>query len=96
VPGLPIADTVKRVDRDQVVETLDRASLVISQTPQAFVWPVLRDAAAGGDEATDCAAMVEARGGRIKIVPGDRRLLKITDQADLDLVESWLVPAPAE
>jgi 2-C-methyl-D-erythritol 4-phosphate cytidylyltransferase len=96
VPGLPIADTVKRVDGDQVVETVDRESLVISQTPQAFVWPVLRDAAAGGDEATDCAAMVEARGGRIKIVPGDRRLLKITDQGDLDLVESWLVPAPAE
>jgi 2-C-methyl-D-erythritol 4-phosphate cytidylyltransferase len=90
VPGLPIADTVKRVDGDQVVETIDRESLVIAQTPQAFVWPALRDAAAGGDEATDCAAMVEARGGRIKVVAGDPRLVKITDAADLELVERWL------
>lgn len=90
VPGLPISDTVKRVDRDQVVETVDRESLVVAQTPQAFVWPVLRDAAADGGEATDCAAMVEARGGRIKVVAGDPRLVKVTDQSDLELVERWL------
>jgi 2-C-methyl-D-erythritol 4-phosphate cytidylyltransferase len=96
VPGLPIADTVKRVDGDQVVETVDRNALVISQTPQAFVWPALRDAAAAGDDATDCSALVEARGGRIKVVPGDPRLAKITDRADLELVEQWLAPAPAE
>ncbi|HET6642087.1 MAG TPA: 2-C-methyl-D-erythritol 4-phosphate cytidylyltransferase [Gaiellaceae bacterium] len=93
VPGLPIADTVKRVDRDQVVETVDRDGLVVAQTPQAFVWPALRDAAATGGDATDCAAMIEARGGRIKVVPGDPRLVKITDQSDLELVEHWLVPA---
>src|SRR5215207_3923376 len=56
VPGLPIADTVKRVDGDQVVETVDR----------------------------------EAHGGRVKVVPGDPRLVKITDAADLELVERWL------
>lgn len=96
VPGLPITDTVKRVDRDQIVETFERDALVISQTPQAFVWPVLRDAAGGDEDATDCAALVEARGGRIKVVPGDRRLVKITEPADLELVEAWLAPAPAE
>jgi 2-C-methyl-D-erythritol 4-phosphate cytidylyltransferase len=96
VPGLPIMDTVKRVDRDQVVETVDREGLVVSQTPQAFVWPALRDAAAGAEEATDCAALLEARGGRIKVVPGDRRLVKITDRTDLKLVEGWLAAAPAE
>lgn len=90
VPGLPITDTVKRVEREQVVETVDREALVIAQTPQAFVWPVLRDAAAGAPEATDCAAMVEARGGRIKVVPGDRRLIKVTDRGDLETVEQWL------
>jgi 2-C-methyl-D-erythritol 4-phosphate cytidylyltransferase len=94
VPGLPITDTVKRVDRDQVVETVDRESLVISQTPQAFVWPVLREAAAGAEDATDCSALVEARGGRIKVVPGDPRLVKITDAADLELVAGWLSPTP--
>jgi 2-C-methyl-D-erythritol 4-phosphate cytidylyltransferase len=90
VPALPVADTVKRVDGDQVVETVDRESLVGAQTPQAFVWPVLRDAAAGGDDATDCAALVEAHGGRIKVVPGDRRLLKVTEPADLELAATWL------
>lgn len=93
VPGLPIDDTVKRVERDQeVVETLDRGGLVVVQTPQAFVWPALRDAMAAGVEATDCAALVEARGGRIKVVPGDRRLLKVTDGADLETIAGWLVP----
>jgi 2-C-methyl-D-erythritol 4-phosphate cytidylyltransferase len=90
VPGLPIDSTVKRVERDQVVETLDRGGLVAAQTPQAFVWPALRDAMAAGGEATDCAALVEARGGRIKVVPGDRRLLKVTDRADLESVAGWL------
>ncbi len=92
VPGLPIRDTVKRVDGDRITGTVDRDELVIAQTPQAFVWPVLRDAAMGGDDATDCAALVEARGGRVAVVPGDPRLIKITDAADLELVERWLQP----
>jgi 2-C-methyl-D-erythritol 4-phosphate cytidylyltransferase len=96
VPGLPIADTVKRVDRDQVVETVERDALVVAQTPQAFMWPVLRDAVAGVEQATDCAAMVEARGGRIKLVPGDPRLVKVTEPADLELVAQWLAPAAAK
>jgi 2-C-methyl-D-erythritol 4-phosphate cytidylyltransferase len=90
VPGIPLADTVKRVDGDQVVETVDRERLVSAQTPQAFVWPTLRDAVAAGEEATDCAALVEARGGRVKVVPGDRRLIKVTEPADLRLAASWL------
>ena len=90
VPALPIRETVKRLDGDRVAETIDREQLVIAQTPQAFVWPVLRDAARAGDDATDCAALVEAGGGRIKAIVGDPRLLKITDQTDLDLVERWL------
>ncbi len=90
IPALPVADTLKRVEADRVVETVDRREFMGAQTPQAFVWPVLRDAAASGEEATDCAALVEARGGRVKVVPGDRRLLKVTEPADLDLVATWL------
>lgn len=96
VPCLPIADTVKRVEGDQVVETVDRDALVVAQTPQAFVWPVLRDAAAAGEDATDCAALVEVRGGRVKVVPGDPRLVKVTEPEDLELVAQWLAPAAAE
>ena len=91
VPGLPVADTIKRVAREQVVETLPRAELVAVQTPQAFVAPVLRDALAGDvAAANDCASLVEARGGRVTVVPGDSRLLKVTKPEDLALVETWL------
>jgi 2-C-methyl-D-erythritol 4-phosphate cytidylyltransferase len=96
VPALPVTDTVKRVQGDAVVETIDRADLVTVQTPQAFLAPVLRSAFEAFDGsgpppgATDCASLVEARGGRIRVVEGDRRLLKITTRADLELVESWL------
>lgn len=91
VPALPLADTVKRVDGAAVVETLDRAQLVAVQTPQAFVGPVLRDAF-GRDiaGASDCASLVERGGGRVCVVEGDPRLVKITSPADLDLVSSWL------
>src|ERR1051326_181190 len=70
VPGLPVADTVKRVRGDLVVETVARDELVAVQTPQAFAASVLRAALAGG-EASDCAGLVEANGGRVKVVRGD-------------------------
>ena len=88
VPGLPLADTVKRVRDDAVVETVARDDLVAVQTPQAFVSSVLRSASTG--EASDCAALVERAGGSVKVVAGDPRLLKETDPSDLELVESWL------
>jgi 2-C-methyl-D-erythritol 4-phosphate cytidylyltransferase len=90
VPGLAPIDTVKRVHEEAVVETLPRDELRAVQTPQAFVAAVFRDAVAGGGEATDCSALVEARGGRVTVVEGDPRLLKVTTSADLALVESWL------
>jgi len=91
VPGLPIADTVKRVELSLVVETVDRTALVTVQTPQAFRASALRSAYDGSIEgATDCASLVEACGGSIRVVEGEPRLLKITTPADLKLVASWL------
>jgi 2-C-methyl-D-erythritol 4-phosphate cytidylyltransferase len=89
VPALPVPDTVKRVDRGVVTETLDRQGLVLVQTPQAFVAPVLRRALEGRD-GTDCASLVESIGGRVTTVAGDERLLKVTSRADLDRVAEWL------
>jgi 2-C-methyl-D-erythritol 4-phosphate cytidylyltransferase len=92
ITGLPIVDTVKRVTADgAVAETLPRGELVAVQTPQAFLADVLR-AALDGDvaEASDCASLVEARGGRVLVVEGDPRLLKVTTREDLALVETWL------
>jgi 2-C-methyl-D-erythritol 4-phosphate cytidylyltransferase len=90
VPGLPVADTVKRVQGRDVVETLDRAKLVRVQTPQAFVAPTLRRCVESTESATDCAALVEAAGGRVRVVEGDERLLKVTTRADLEHVTAWL------
>jgi 2-C-methyl-D-erythritol 4-phosphate cytidylyltransferase len=93
VPGLPIADTVKRVEGDNAVETISRENLVTVQTPQAFRTDALRAAHAGGGEATDDAALVEAAGGRVAVVPGDPRNLKITTPADLVVAAALLVAA---
>jgi 2-C-methyl-D-erythritol 4-phosphate cytidylyltransferase len=91
VPGLVVSDTLKRVGADgAVVETVDREGLHGVQTPQAFVADVLRRAVAADGEATDCAGLVEAAGGRVKVVEGDPRLLKVTTAEDLARVASWL------
>ncbi len=87
VPGIALADTVKRVDEHGVVvETPPRSSLVAVQTPQAFRADVLRRVHAFGGEATDDAALVEASGGRVVVVAGDELGRKVTTEDDL----AWL------
>jgi len=93
VPGLLVADTLKRVANERVVATVDRGELVAVQTPQAFRASVLRAAHAGSDDATDDAALVEAMGGSVVVVPGEPRNLKITTPDDL-LVAAALLDAP--
>jgi 2-C-methyl-D-erythritol 4-phosphate cytidylyltransferase len=90
VPALPVRDTVKRIDSNVVRATLERDELVAVQTPQAFLAPVLRAALAAGGDGPDCASLVEQAGGRVKAVPGDERLLKVTTRDDLERVASWL------
>jgi 2-C-methyl-D-erythritol 4-phosphate cytidylyltransferase len=91
VPALPLRDTVKRVHGGEVAETVDRDGLVAVQTPQAFPADTLRRAmAAGAADAPDCASLVESAGGRVRVVDGSPRLLKVTTPEDLVLVESWL------
>jgi 2-C-methyl-D-erythritol 4-phosphate cytidylyltransferase/2-C-methyl-D-erythritol 2,4-cyclodiphosphate synthase len=88
---LPIVDTVKRVEGRAIIETVARDGLVRAQTPQAFVAAAFRAALAGDlSVATDCASLVERAGGRVAVVEGDPRLLKVTTSEDLALVESWL------
>jgi 2-C-methyl-D-erythritol 4-phosphate cytidylyltransferase len=94
VPALPLADTVKRVDGGVVVETVPREELVAVQTPQAFLADRLRAAYVGDlAGATDCASLVERVGGRIGVVAGDPRLVKVTTGDDLAFVERMLAEA---
>jgi 2-C-methyl-D-erythritol 4-phosphate cytidylyltransferase len=87
IPGLPLADTVKRIRHDGdttvVSSTEDRDELMTVQTPQAFAREVLIRAHASGDDATDDAALVEAMGGRVVVVPGELDNVKITVPGDL-------------
>ena len=84
IPGVPVTDTIKRMNADNVVvETPPRAALVAVQTPQAFRAAVLRAAHASGREATDDAALVEDCGGRIVVVTGELTNRKITHVDDL-------------
>ncbi len=90
VPGLAVADTLKRVDDVRVTATVDRVGLVAVQTPQAFEAGILRAAHASSADATDDAALVEAIGGTVVVVPGDPRNLKITGPADLMIAAALL------
>jgi 2-C-methyl-D-erythritol 4-phosphate cytidylyltransferase len=90
IPALPVTDTLKRVEGDHVTETVDRGDLVAVQTPQAFAAAALRAAHESGGDATDDASVVEANGGRVVVVPGDPRNLKVTTVADLVIVEALL------
>ena len=94
IPVLVVSDTIKRVAGTLVVETLDRSALVAVQTPQAFRADVLRQAHATGAEATDDAALVEAIGGKVVTVEGDRRNLKLTTRHDVAVALALLRTAP--
>jgi 2-C-methyl-D-erythritol 4-phosphate cytidylyltransferase len=96
LPGVSPSSTIKRVHGNgRVAETLDRASLVEVQTPQAFRAAALRAAHAKGDEATDDAALVEAAGGSVVVVDGDPVNVKITHPHDLDVVRAIVAGRPA-
>jgi 2-C-methyl-D-erythritol 4-phosphate cytidylyltransferase len=97
VPGVPPSDTIKTVDESgRVTGTLDRASLVAVQTPQAFRAGVLRRAheVAPVSGATDDAMLVESMGGTVRVVPGEPGNLKITDPDDLAAAERLLAIRP--
>ncbi len=95
VPGLALADTIKRVRDHRVVETVPRADLVAVQTPQAFRRAVLQAAHASGGVDTDDAALVEATGGTVVTVEGEPRNMKVTLAGDLELVQALIESAPA-
>jgi len=101
VPGVRPSDTIKVVDGSgRVTNTLDRATLVAVQTPQAFRAALLRQAndgrpAGASNSATDDAMLVETLGGIVQVVPGEPGNLKITDPGDLGAAERLLAAREA-
>jgi 2-C-methyl-D-erythritol 4-phosphate cytidylyltransferase len=88
VPGLAVADTLKRVVHDTVTATVARDGIVAVQTPQAFRAELLRAAHAGASEATDDAGLVESLGATVRVVPGDARNIKVTTATDLEVARA--------
>jgi 2-C-methyl-D-erythritol 4-phosphate cytidylyltransferase len=93
LPALPLRDTVKRIEGERILETVPREPLVTVQTPQAFRADWLRRAHAEvGREvpAPDDAALLEALGLPVVVVPGQGDNLKVTEARDLELAEILL------
>ena len=96
LPVMRVVDTIKRIDGDTILETVDREVLRSAQTPQGFVAHEIRAAYASAEaEFTDDAALMQAAGHRIIAVDGDERAFKITTPADLAAAELRFGGQPA-
>jgi 2-C-methyl-D-erythritol 4-phosphate cytidylyltransferase len=94
VPAIPLSDTLKEVspqDPTRIARTRPRARLWRAHTPQGFPREVLQQAHARaarlGHRATDDAALVEAIGVTVRLVPDYSNNIKVTTPEDLALAE---------
>ena len=96
IPALAVNDTIKEVDAaNYVVSTPSRERLRAVQTPQGFTRETLVKAHMQNIEATDDGALVEAMRGKVKLIEGENRALKITNPDDLATALKYLIPASA-
>ncbi len=94
VVGVPVKDTIKEVEDGEVRHTLRRDTLWSVQTPQVFHYEALykayERAAKDSFYSTDDSALIERYGGRIKMVMGSYKNIKITTTEDLRIAELFL------
>ena len=92
--GVPVNDTLKRVEHGHVVETVDRSSLFCAQTPQVFRLSLLHQALVTmrqrGQTVTDESSAMEQMGHKVTLVAGKPSNIKITYRDDLMLASQWL------
>ena len=93
IPAIPVADTLKRVQSGRIVATVRRDGLYRAQTPQAFRYHLLRALHGSGEAAaTDDAALLEAAGHPVAIVPGAEDNIKLTYPEDIVRLERAFSP----
>ena len=89
-----MTDTIKLVEGDAVVKTLERRNLRQALTPQCFRYELLRKAYEQADvndpSLTDESSLVERLGHTVTIVDGSARNIKITTPRDLLIAETFL------
>jgi 2-C-methyl-D-erythritol 4-phosphate cytidylyltransferase/2-C-methyl-D-erythritol 2,4-cyclodiphosphate synthase len=91
IPVLPVVDTIKNVNQDVVLGTVDRDGLRIAQTPQGFSREqIIKGYEAATADYTDDASLLQAQGALVSSVLGDALAFKITVQADLEYAELLL------
>lgn len=91
IPVLPVVDTIKNVNQDVVLSTVDRDSLRIAQTPQGFFRAqIVKGYAEVTEDFTDDASLLQSQGVLVSSVLGDAMAFKITVQADLEYAELLL------
>jgi 2-C-methyl-D-erythritol 4-phosphate cytidylyltransferase len=94
VPVVPLEDTIKRVQGNMVLGTVNRHQLGRVQTPQGFRYPILKAALEKASQdnyyGTDEASLVERLGKGVVAVPGEARNIKITTPEDLGIAEAFL------
>ena len=94
VLGVPVKDTIKELEDGFIRGTPKRETLWAIQTPQVFPLGKILDAyekaAKDGFYSTDDSALIERYGGRVRVVTGSYRNIKITTPEDLDIAEILL------
>jgi 2-C-methyl-D-erythritol 4-phosphate cytidylyltransferase/2-C-methyl-D-erythritol 2,4-cyclodiphosphate synthase len=91
IPGLPVADTLKRLDEDLALETVDRSVLSAIQTPQGFPRVELTESyALATKDYTDDAAVFAAAGHTVRVIMGDALAFKITTPWDRRRAQSHI------
>jgi len=96
IPGIPVTDTIKKVDNAQVVETIPREKLFLAQTPQVFEYALIRnllDKLKDNPELsfTDDASMCEYYGIPVGVFEGDIRNLKLTYGFELETLRNYFL-----
>jgi 2-C-methyl-D-erythritol 4-phosphate cytidylyltransferase len=98
--AIPARDTVKHAEDGQVKATLERETIWLAQTPQAFQASLLRRAYGEVEQAsiiaTDDAALVERLGVEVQVVQGSPENIKVTTPSDLVIAEALLAHRSAE
>jgi 2-C-methyl-D-erythritol 4-phosphate cytidylyltransferase/2-C-methyl-D-erythritol 2,4-cyclodiphosphate synthase len=97
IPVLPVVDTIKSVNQDVILETVNRDELRIAQTPQGFFREqIVKGYATATEDFTDDASLLQSQGVLVTSVLGDPMAFKITVQADLEYAELLLGNKPEQ
>jgi 2-C-methyl-D-erythritol 4-phosphate cytidylyltransferase/2-C-methyl-D-erythritol 2,4-cyclodiphosphate synthase len=98
IPVVPVADSLRRVERGAITEFVPRDDLRAAQTPQGARRDLLVRAldarAAGPQTFTDEAEILSAEGVPVAVVDGERTNLKITLPEDLALARALAGATP--